>query len=190
MSTFIELLDNYLELKNSNEMEHPGHIAGYTNKGYYEDLTEAEEKLNALFPSSQECVWVRKFDGHWTPGCVNDHNHRMKHLLQMKPLGTLHCLKCDHLFLTSDEARSDCPKCGGLLDKAPHFQKIRKMRFKDLPVGARFKYPDGDDVWIAVEMFGIGNIAKWNGLSDRMWQSRCCFVDEEWSLESEVEVIE
>jgi len=49
MRKFNEVLDDYLELKNSNEMEHPGYIAGYTNKGYYEALTKSEDELNGFF---------------------------------------------------------------------------------------------------------------------------------------------
>ena len=70
-------------------------------------------------------------------------------------------------------------------------ENVTMMRFKDLPIGARFKYPDGDDIWIAVEMYGRGLIARWEGLEqDRCRQSLCCFVDDEkWTLESEVQVI-
>jgi len=64
------------------------------------------------------------------------------------------------------------------------------MPFKDLPIGARFKYRDGNDVWVAIEMYGNGLVAQWNGSTvNRHHQSICCFVDEEWSLESKVEVI-
>lgn len=26
---------------------------------------------------AKECKWHRKFDGHFTPNCVNDHGHRV-----------------------------------------------------------------------------------------------------------------
>ena len=63
------------------------------------------------------------------------------------------------------------------------------MRFKDLPKGARFKYPDGDDIWVAIETYDFGLIVKWNGLKPGIAQSHCRFVDENWTLESEVEVL-
>jgi hypothetical protein len=64
------------------------------------------------------------------------------------------------------------------------------MRFKDLPIGARFKYPDGDSIWVVVEPYGDGMVARWEGISaPRLRQSICSFVDDEYSLESEVQVI-
>lgn len=63
-------------------------------------------------------------------------------------------------------------------------------RFKDLPKGARFKYPDGDDVWVVLEQYGDGLIARWNGVDlPSSHQSLCSFVDDTWALESEVHVV-
>lgn len=65
-----------------------------------------------------------------------------------------------------------------------------RVRFCDLPKGARFKYPDDDRIWVVLESHGIGLIAEWHGVHYRGRQSHCCFVDDEWSLESEVEAVE
>lgn len=64
-----------------------------------------------------------------------------------------------------------------------------KLPFKDLAKGARFKYPDGNDTWVVLENYNSGLVAKWDGVHATWHQSLCCFVDDEWSLESEVEVV-
>jgi hypothetical protein len=63
------------------------------------------------------------------------------------------------------------------------------MRFKDLPKGARFRYPDDTRVWVALETHGNGLVAKWEGLNSGGRQPLCSFVDDEYSLESEVHAI-
>lgn len=70
-------------------------------------------------------------------------------------------------------------------------QSPRTIRFGDLPKGARFKYPDSESTWVVIEEYGVGLIAKWEGLDvDRARQSMCCFVDgEDWTLDSMVEVV-
>lgn len=35
--------------------------------------------------------------------------------------------------------------------------------FKHLPLGARFRYPTGTDVWVVLDRIGCGKIAKWEG---------------------------
>ena len=88
------------------------------------------------------------------------------------------------------------PQLFAEIEKAEKLLKDAKvpvfMRFEDLPKGARFKYPDQKQVWIAIETYGNGLVAAWNGLSEpRRYQSICSFVDgEEWTLESKVEVLE
>lgn len=65
------------------------------------------------------------------------------------------------------------------------------VRFKDLPVGARFKYPDCDGIWVVVEPYGKGLIAKYEGIRmDGKRQEFCSFVDEDYTLETYVKVIE
>lgn len=67
--------------------------------------------------------------------------------------------------------------------------ETRMIQFKDLPKGARFNYPDCTSIWVVLEAYGNGLIAKWEGLdSDRRHQSICSFCDDEYSLDSEVEV--
>lgn len=69
-------------------------------------------------------------------------------------------------------------------------------RFCDLPTGTKFKYPNGSDIWIAVETYNDGIVAKYIPVSEIVegdkchHQSLCCFVDDEWHLESKVEVLE
>ena len=60
-----------------------------------------------------------------------------------------------------------------------------KMSFKDAPVGARFKYPNSDKIWIKINSYpkgkfndGNGLICSWKGnVND--YQEHCSFVDEE-----------
>lgn len=66
-----------------------------------------------------------------------------------------------------------------------------KMKFKDLPKGARFKFPDGTDIWVVLKAYNHGLVAKWSGFDTSPdMQSLCSFCDDEWSLESEVEIAE
>ena len=68
-------------------------------------------------------------------------------------------------------------------------------RFKDLPKGARFKYPNSTTgaIFVVLETHGRGKVAGWDGWDGceyaARWQSLCCFCDDEWTLESEVEVL-
>lgn len=71
------------------------------------------------------------------------------------------------------------------------------MKFKDAPIGARFKYPESDGIWIKLNSYpkgmnssGRGLICSWNGnvAGD---QSFCCFVDEDngYNFDTEIELI-
>ena len=55
----------------------------------------------------------------------------------------------------------------------------RRVRlFGSLPLGTRFKYEGGTDVWVILERHGCGLIAKWGGVDG--WvagQSICSFAD-------------
>jgi hypothetical protein len=71
-------------------------------------------------------------------------------------------------------------------------------RFCDLPKGTRFKYPDGNDVWIAIETYRRGLIAKHvpvsqivEGRRQCLRQSLCCFTEDDGSttLQTPVEVL-
>lgn len=64
------------------------------------------------------------------------------------------------------------------------------LRFCDLPKGTRFRYPGDDSVWVVLEEYGNGLIAKWEGAhASRQLQCIYSFVDDEWPLESLVEVV-
>ena len=43
---FTELLESYLNIKDTSPEDYPGYVDGYTNKGYYEDFRKIEETLN------------------------------------------------------------------------------------------------------------------------------------------------
>ena len=60
-----------------------------------------------------------------------------------------------------------------------------KMKFKDAPIGARFKYGEGRKIWVKLNSYpkgqfndGNGLICSWNG-NIESYQSHCSFVDEE-----------
>ena len=67
------------------------------------------------------------------------------------------------------------------------------MRFCDLPIGARFKYPGSKRTWVVMEPYRDGLIAEWKGpTTQRERQSLCSFCGEgdDLTIESEVEVVE
>ncbi len=59
-----------------------------------------------------------------------------------------------------------------------------KMKFKDAPLGARFKYPNMEKIWVKINSYpkghfndGSGLIVEWKGNVEGH-QSHCSFVDE------------
>ena len=59
-----------------------------------------------------------------------------------------------------------------------------KMKFKDAPVGARFKYPNMETIWVKINSYpksqfndGNGLIVQWNGNVEGH-QPHCSFVVE------------
>jgi len=66
-------------------------------------------------------------------------------------------------------------------DKNDHAvtRALERVRlFQSLPLGTRFKYVNGTDVWVILERHGCGLIAKWDGVDG--WvagQSICSFAD-------------
>ena len=62
----------------------------------------------------------------------------------------------------------------------------RRVRlFRSLPLGTRFKYVNGTDVWVILERHGCGLIAKWDGVDG--WvsgQSICSFADTQEECET------
>lgn len=69
-----------------------------------------------------------------------------------------------------------------------------KMKFKDAPVGARFKYPGLETIWVKINSYpesisesGDGLICQWNG-NVSGFQSFCCFSDKELGVDYETEI--
>ena len=69
-----------------------------------------------------------------------------------------------------------------------------KMKFKDAPVGARFKYPTLETIWVKINSYpkgqfndGRGLIVQWNGNTNER-QSHCSFVDEEKGIDFDTEI--
>ena len=63
------------------------------------------------------------------------------------------------------------------------------MKFKDAPIGTRFKYPNTNKIWVKINSFpksntndGLGLICSWNGNSAKR-QSFCHFVDKERNID-------
>jgi hypothetical protein len=72
--------------------------------------------------------------------------------------------------------------------------ELIKMKFKDAPVGARFKYPDSDKIWVKINSYpkgqfdsGDGLICAWKG-NIKGHQSFCSFVDKENGIDFDTEV--
>lgn len=69
-----------------------------------------------------------------------------------------------------------------------------KMKFKDAPIGARFKYPNSDKVWVKINSYpkgqfhdGNGLIVEWNGNVEGN-QQFCSFVDEDEGVNYNTEI--
>jgi hypothetical protein len=63
------------------------------------------------------------------------------------------------------------------------------MKFIDAPRGARFLLPSSPQVWVKIDSYDRGLIVAWNG-NVKGHQSHCCFTDDTYSLESEVEIVD
>lgn len=68
---------------------------------------------------------------------------------------------------------------------------IVKISFKDAPVGARFRYPNNDKIWVKINSYpkgqfhnGDGLVCQWNG-NVVGHQSFCTFVDKENEIDFE-----
>jgi hypothetical protein len=64
-----------------------------------------------------------------------------------------------------------------------------KMKFKDAPTGARFKYPKSDKIWVKINSYPNGNglICSWNG-NVNGFQSFCSFSESESGVDFDTEV--
>ena len=72
-----------------------------------------------------------------------------------------------------------------------------KMKFKDAPIGARFKFSDGKKIWVKLNSYPKSDLSSGNGLICE-WkgnvpghQQFCSFADEDLgiSYETEIELI-
>lgn len=48
----------------------------------------------------EHCKWVRAFDGHYTPNCVNDHGYRVNGMVNAKSFNV--CPYCQRPILVKD----------------------------------------------------------------------------------------
>ena len=70
------------------------------------------------------------------------------------------------------------------------------MKFKDAPIGARFKFISVNnkrvpkDVYVKIHAMEDGLVVKWNGNVEG-YQSHCCWLDEEngYDFDTEIELI-
>lgn len=69
-----------------------------------------------------------------------------------------------------------------------------KMKFKDAPVGVRFKYPNLNSVWVKINSYpksmsndGLGLICSWNGNVEG-YQDYCSFVCEDKGIDFDTEI--
>jgi len=69
------------------------------------------------------------------------------------------------------------------------------MKFKDAPIGARFKFINdklipNDHVYVKIHAHGDGLVVKWNGNVEG-WQSHCSWLDEEngYDFDTEIELV-
>ena len=67
------------------------------------------------------------------------------------------------------------------------------MKFKDAPVGARFKFIGTNapkDIYVKINCHENGLVVKWNG-NVKGHQSHCCWLDEEngYDFDTEIELI-
>lgn len=82
------------------------------------------------------------------------------------------------------------------------FLKVKKikqmenvtMKFRDAPVGARFKYPESDKVWVKINSYpkglftsGDGLICSWNGNIEGRQEFRS-FVDEALGIDFDTQI--
>jgi hypothetical protein len=79
-------------------------------------------------------------------------------------------------------------------DYNPQKKETVKMKFKDAPIGARFKFPNGDNIWIKLNSYpkshsndGNGLICSWKG-NVNGHQSFCSFIDEEARIDFDTEI--
>jgi hypothetical protein len=80
----------------------------------------------------------------------------------------------------------------GLLTKIGKMENVI-MKFKDAPIGARFKFIGDDvpkDIYVKIHAYDDGLIVKWNG-NIEYHQSHYCWLDEEngYDFDTEIELL-
>lgn len=55
---------------------------------------------------------------------------------------------------------------------------LHERLFRELPLGARFKYKDGGPIWVVLERHECGLIAKWEGLNGSLTLQAICSAAE------------
>jgi hypothetical protein len=68
--------------------------------------------------------------------------------------------------------------------------EILKIKFKDAPIGARFKFIGENmpkDVYVKINAYNDGLVVKWNG-NVQGHQSHCSWLDEENGIDFNTEV--
>lgn len=65
-----------------------------------------------------------------------------------------------------------------------------KMKFKDAPIGARFKFIGIDEprnVYVKINAYDDGLVVQWNG-NVRGYQSHCSWIDKENGIDFNTEI--
>ena len=70
------------------------------------------------------------------------------------------------------------------------------IKFKDAPVGARFKYPNKDQIYVKINSYpkgitndGRGLICSWNGNVTGYQEFFCFSDDDKYTFETEIELV-
>lgn len=61
------------------------------------------------------------------------------------------------------------------------------MRFKDAPVGARFRFEDDGNIYVKIHASGDGLTVTWHG-NEQKHQAYGCWLDEENGIDFDTEI--
>jgi hypothetical protein len=62
-----------------------------------------------------------------------------------------------------------------------------KMKFRDAPIGSRFRYANMDTIWVKITSYENGLIVKWNGNVEGH-QVVYSFVDKDQGIDLDTEI--
>ena len=62
-------------------------------------------------------------------------------------------------------------------------------KFVDLPLGTRFSYQGSEVIWVVLERYGLGKVAKWEGVIIGFHGQSICCVDETEEKVKALEVV-